>query len=577
MLQCQQTSSPSGRSLIQRVEAWGLQLLTLLLLGGVVQTLLAIGQTLLHALISGFAWIPAVRSLSVRGNAAVMLLMAIGLLFSSSPWLLDWLLQRNHRLQPLSLEELATRSSESAQLLSQRQHPPKLGILPATAPFAFTYGYGRWTEIVVSRGLLQQLSDEEIATVYAAELEQVQGGSGVLSGVVLVAYLPYWLYWTASAWGDRQSHQGRQAVAILMAAIGYGAYRSCIWVGCWLARWRQTQGDRAAIAYTGNPNGRSRALLKMAIGMAAAVQRQGYTPALLESFALLLPVSCRAALSLGSVYAHGPTPALFDWDRSHHPHRWLWLLNSHPLLGQRLHCLDLWAQRWQLTPELDWLHAVRGTMPVGRAVLQAAPAVGAGAGLAIGLGLVGVGWISYQAKGLILDWLWLERGSLCQGSIWLGLATGMLLRINPYFPDLPRALPVNPSLVSLLSRSNILPIDSLPVRLQGQLLGRRGCRNHLHQDLILQTSTGLIRLHYTSRAGWLGNLLSQAVRPAALIGSEPVTVTGWLRRGATVWIDVDTIQAANGTTLHSGWPLLTTVMAIASAVIGVVLILHGGW
>jgi hypothetical protein len=161
----------------------------------------------------------------------------------------------------------------------------------------------------------------------------------------------------------------------------------------------------------------------------------------------------------------------------------------------------------------------------------------------------------------------------------LGFCVGLLLSINPNFPTINRSTWLaDPALVDLLSNADTLPIDSVPVRMQGTLLGRRGFQNRLHQDLMLQTATGTIRLHYTSRAGFLGNLVSQAQRPADLFKlNEPIVVIGWFRRGTRPWIDVDTIQTKRGLTLRSGHPVLLTLLAIVAALLGVYVIFNGGW
>jgi Zn-dependent protease with chaperone function len=562
---------------------WVLQILTVLLLLWVIQTQITIAQTVINWLIFFFAWIPFVRSLYVWVNPTWIAVLAIGGMFGASPWLLDRLLQQCHRLKPLSLPELATHSPESVRLLQRQpqKHTPKLSILPASAPFAFTYGYlPQHTRIVVSQGLLQQLSDDEIATVYAAELGQIDiWNTGVLSGLVLVAQLPYWIYWTVSGWGDRQSDRVLQSVAVLVSSIGYGAYWCCTWAGRWLSHGRQYYGDRFATERTRNPNGRIRALLKITIGLAEAVQRQGYTPSVLESFALLMPVDHRAALSVGSVYPRSPTVNLLSWDRSNPYRRWFALYSSHPLLGDRLDWLARYAKRWQLEPELD--QSLHSTSPatVQTFLRQAAPLAGGLIGLAIAILLSAVGWVSYRANWISLDWLWLERGSLWQGWMWLGVGVGLLLSINPNFPTINRSTWVaDPALATLLSDASALPIDSVPVRMQGTLLGRRGFQNRLHQDLLLQTATGLIRLQYTSRAGFLGNLVSQAPRPSDLLTlNDSIVVTGWFRRGAHPWITVDTIQTRRGATLHSGQPVLLTIVAIGTALWGIYIILNGGW
>ncbi|MFQ3628359.1 MAG: Zn-dependent protease with chaperone function, partial [Cyanobacteriota bacterium] len=113
-----------------------------------------------------------------------------------------------------------------------------------------------------------------------------------------------------------------------------------------------------------------------------------------------------------------------------------------------------------------------------------------------------------------------------------------------------------------------------PLRLRGTLLGQRGICALPSQDLLLQCETGLIRLHHTPRLGPVGSLLSPGRHPSGLIG-RPVTITGWFRRGATPWIDIETIQTTQGATCRSEHPLWSTIVAIAAALLGGYVILTG--
>ncbi|MBW4658494.1 MAG: M48 family metalloprotease [Drouetiella hepatica Uher 2000/2452] len=519
--------------------------------------------------------------------------IALLLLFAVSPWLLDKLLQQFYELRSLRLSALESHSPEAVRLLKrvcqQRRQPlPTLGLLPTDAPLALTYGYlPRNARIVVSQGLLSQLEDEEIAVIYAAELAHIAHWNfGVMSWLTLAAQLPYLLYWQASNWGDRQSDRVLQSLAVLASAFGYGLFWICRLPGLWLSRLRLYHSDRTASELTGNPNGLTRALLKVAIGTAQVIQRWEHTSFLLESFEPLTPVGYRSALTVGSLYLR--QSASLEWDRSNPYRRWLSLLNAHPPLGDRLQLLALYAKHWRLTPELDAQTQNQQTQnqqtqkPEAKApsnsqrrfLLQAAPFVGSLAGLAIALILWLLGGLAARLNWLELSWLWGDRSVLI-GSMLIGFSIGMFTRINLFFPDIKRSnLSVNPSLVDLLQSDASLPIDSQPLRLQGKLLGRRGFANWLHQDLMLLTETGLIRLHHTSRWGFLGDLLPQKLRPLALM-KHPVTVTGWFRRGATPWIDVDTIQG-KGAFLQSQHPLWSTALAIASALLGAFIIVRGG-
>jgi len=511
-------------------------------------------------------------------------------LFCASPWLLDFLLRRFYELKSLNLSRLENYSPESVRVLKRicgqrRWTVPALGILPTAAPLVFTYGcVPRKARIVVSQGLLEQLADDEIAAIYAGELAHIAHWDfAILSLVALVTQLPYLVYWQTAQWGDRQQNPVLRGSLAVVVAVGYWLYRAFRWAGLWLSRLRVYYSDRTAVEITGNPNGLTRALLKIAIGTTGEIRRQRQTSHLLESFELLTPVGYQTALSVGSLYANVPLEPVLEWDRSNPYRNWLAISNAHPPLGDRLQLLTFYARHWRLETELD-LNAKpayvssRWTQRFG---LQVAPFLGVPLGIVIALVLWVVGGIASAAQIASLNWLWGDR-SILLALIPIGFSVGTFLRINPFFPDIkPSNLKIEPPLPDLLKNPAALPIDSLPVRLQGKLLGRQGMGNWLGQDLILDTQTGLIKIHHSSQLGQLGNLLPQSPRPAELV-NRSVTITGWFRRGATPWIDLEQLQtqrerAVGNIRIQSAHPIWSTLLAALAAVWGAYLIIRGGY
>jgi hypothetical protein len=326
-----------------------------------------------------------------------------------------------------------------------------------------------------------------------------------------------------------------------------------------------------------------RALLRVMMGIAETVQQQGSTSPLLESFDLLMPVGYQQAVSLGSTYVQTANANLFEWDRRSPYRAWLSLLNDHPPLGDRFHWLTQYARQWHIEPELPWNQSNQRLTPQRfpisqRFWLQAAPWVGLAIGLLLAILLWLVGWVAMKAGSLEIDWLWGDR-SVLGGLGLLGLGIGLFIRINAFYPDIKRImLKEDLSLEALLTVPDALPIDNKPVRWRGKLLGRKGIRNRCHQDLFLQTPTGTIRLHYTSQLGCIGDVLFQVLRPEAFLTPQnnTVTVTGWFRRGATSWIEVETIQPPRGNTARSEHPVWSTILALLLSLAGAFLIWTGG-
>lgn len=517
----------------------------------------------------------------------VVLLLVI---LAGSRWILDGLLTILYGLQPLTLPKLAGYSPETTQLLPRfcRQHgisPPALGILPTQTPIAFTYGaMPAIARIVVSQGLLDQLTDDEIAAIYANELGHLANWDVPLMSVAMVILqIPYTLYRVVADWGSQKTAAVSRASASLIVAFSYGLYWLLHWIPLWLSRQRVYYSDRVATDLTGNPNGYTRALLKIAIGTAKEVQHQKQTSYLLEGFDLLMPLSHRAAISLGSLYPHLPIEPVLQGEIN--PYRqWLAINNSHPSTGDRLQLLSLYARHWQLDPEINWQsmpnQKLRQSALTGQQwrslLFQGAPYFGIVLGLLIACLLFLLGGVGKQLNLEAISWMAGDR-TLLRGLPFVGFCVGTIIRLNPFFPEIRssslRASAPDISLADTLQRALPLPINSQMIRLEGRVLGRTEISNHLNQDLLLETATGMVRLHCTSRFGFLGDLFPKTTRPADLV-NQTVVATGWFRRGTTAWLDVDTLRSSSGRVSQSAHPVWSVVAGAIAAVIGILTILN---
>lgn len=552
---------------------WGMQAVTGIALIGLVWGLITLLLSFNNFLGENIGWLQ--RFLYYR-NPLGWIGLGLAGLYVGSPWLLDRILQRFYGATTLSLDDLAAPSPEATRLLRRLCHPqrlplPKLTQLPTAAPLIFTYGsFPQTARIAVSQGLLDQLQEDEIAAVYAGELAHIQLAEfGILSLVTLMAQIPFLLYWQVAAWGDRQSQRGLQRFAAVVSSLGYLLYWLLRWAGVGLARVRVNFSDRIACEVTGNPNGLVRSLLKIARGTLQEIQQTGYTSALLESFDLLTPITPSIALLWGN-----PTSCLsIPWEQ-HNPYRyWLVLNQAHPLMGDRLQRLSQYARQWRLPSELDLSTPVESQpIPQRRFWLQIAPWLGMLLGAAIAFGLWGVGAMANYWGWLSLSWMQGDQ-SLLWGGISIGSSIGMFLRINRLFPDIKRPTQPDRAALAKLLAAQRLPVEGQPVQLQGTLIGRHGIANALNQDLILHSPVGSIKLHHTPT--WtLRNLVPRSQRPHDY--PPAVTVVGWLRQGAMVWVDVDRIRPQRGAVIQGNLPIVTTSIAVLTALAGVWLISQGG-
>ncbi|MFS0514668.1 M48 family metalloprotease [Nostoc sp. UIC 10607] len=502
-----------------------------------------------------------------------LLLIVLVILIGVSPWLLDLLLANLYGQREFAKDVLNAHSREAVRVLQrccqQRHWPlPKLRILPMAAPIILTYGsLPRNARIVVSQGLLEQLADDEIATIYATQLGHIAHWDFAVMSLLLLVTLPiHQLYQQVSEWGDKISGKIWRWPVTILASLIYGIWCLLTGTALWLSRLRLYYSDRVASEITGNPNALIRALLKIAIGIAADIQKQEQTSWQLESLNLLTPVSHQQSLSLGTIASNLSFESFLKWDTANPYRRWFTINNSHPLMGDRIERLCQIARHWHLDTELHFA-SVPSKVKRQSFLLQIAPWLG----IPLGVLFASFVWLTWQLaftlKFLNLKWIY-EDWSFITGCLLIGFSIGTVMRINSFFPDIkPTTVQTDDYLPNLLSDPSTLPIDSVSVRLVGKLLGRQGTSNSLAQDLILQSSAGLVKLHHVS---WLG----QSVNHQDLIGRQ-IIVTGWFRRGATPWIDIQTLETQSGKTIHSPHPIWSTFLAVAAQAWGAYVFLTG--
>jgi len=584
-------------------------------------------------------WLPLLQPLQLFYRDPEYGLMTLGvLLFATSPWVLDGVLKYGYGMERFSVPKLAAQYPESAKVLQkmtrQKKMPiPQLGLLPTNAPISMTYGNRPKTaRIVVSQGLLEQLEDEELAVLYATQVAQIINGDfAFLSGAIACLQIPFILYWQISHWGERgcDDLKTRECprripapiwnafpvmlrwTSAILASCCYGFYWLWRVTLLWVSRQRLYYSDRLAAEYMGNPNALSRALLKTAMGTAAVLKQQQRTNWLLEGFDLLLPIGHRQALSLGSIPDKTPFSEVLTWECTNPYRQWLALTNSHPLIGDRLYLLNRYANFWQLPPEIDLptlippARTLKQRLAKLKNSYQALPILQSAvlSGLIFGILFRSLFWlagflnefvISRWVSGSGIIWLYnANNDAIVSACILAAFSLSIIVWINGYFPDI-RILPTRnePRLQDLISNPKAVPPKSPGVRMTGKLIGRKGLSNWLMQDLILETSTGSIKLHFFTKLGPFGNLfwhLQQPLfwlcrglslrklgafvqkytplypRPDKFIGRE-VTVIGWFRRGSTPWIDVDTIRTPDKNMVQSGYPVWVTGLAVVAAI-----------
>lgn len=510
-------------------------------------------QGLLPWLRNGLRWL-------VAGSLAVN--FGVGLLFFA-PWLMDQLHQRLHKLRWARLGEIERHSPETARLLqricAQNQlKQPRLGVIPDAGPLAFVYGtFSDGCRIVVTQALLQQLSEDEIAAVYAQALGRI------VNGDILVMTLlgsPIQLVYLALEQVSQLGSKRRDLIGHV-APLLYLIYTVLSYPLFFLSRLGTYHADHFAVQATGNPNGLIAALLKSAAGLQEAHKNDRRPSSLLHCtrlFSFLDFKTIAAASAAARLQDPSQAGQVFLWDQINPWARWMQVNSSHPLPGHRFKVLAGYGERLRLLPELSLGSGSK--LDVARLqsrfwldlAIYAAEVVG-----------ILIGWL----VGLILYLLLQNRldPKVIAAAAVVGYGVGLWAKAGLMYGG---SLPARPTdVLSLLADPDADPRRGQWVELEGELVGLGPSGYQLGAELKLQEATGLIPVRFTSPLGPVGNVFSGLKRIRALVGRR-VKVVGWFRRGNTAWVDLAYVQAGSNK-LHSRPRLWLVLFGLGVVLLGI--------
>ncbi|MDZ8138658.1 MAG: zinc metalloprotease HtpX [Nostoc sp. DedQUE04] len=495
--------------------------------------------------------------------------------FFISPFIMDltqgWLYQTRW----VELAEVETLSPETAKVIRQvceqkKLKTPRLGIIDDQNPTAFTYGsLPNSARLVVSQGLFTYLDDDEIATVYAHELGHiVHWDFAVMTVASTLVQICYLIYSTARRFGRGGGDSKIKDAMQTAALVAYVFYVVGTYLVLYLSRTREYFADHFAAESTGNPNGLSRALVKIAYGILEEGSRTQEPSRLIEGTRALGIYDHKAAASTGTAYRIASDTQkigrVFLWDMFNPWGWWMELNSTHPLTGKRVRALSNYAEQLGLPTEFDMGRVIGEGKTLNRSrlygnffldvVLYGAETIGFFAGLVIGVILLS----SSPNTGLVL------------GAPLIGLGIGILIKALVMFPDYKQAPKTD--ILTLMSDPYASPLRGQPAKLEGQLIGRGDAGYKFGSDLKIQDRSGMLYLHYASRFGPIGNFLFGMKRVQSLIG-EQVGAVGWFRRGVAPWMDLIQLQSENGTIVNSYHRFWSFILGGGSIILGVVLIM----
>ncbi len=477
--------------------------------------------------------------------AVVFAVVFVGLQYAAGPSIIGWVLSIYWCDLPENAGELPAANRKFVdRLCASRGLPrPRLGLIRSGTPNAFSFGHAPVdARIVVTTGLLEMLTPDEVNAVLAHELGHVEHWDFVV--MTVAAFVPLLLY-QVYAFGRRVGH---------LRLVGEGAYVAYLisqFVVLLLNRTREYYADAYASHVTGHPDELASALVKIAIGLVQSDGNYKATPTapdvrrdhrLAGALALMGISNINSGRAL--ILSGGDRAAaarVMRWDFSN-PWARLYELNStHPLTAFRVRAL---ASDSGAVP-----------MPDDLATAAIAPAGIRGPAFWLEVGL----WAAPVVVAVLLVFGdFIQRAMASTGRLTPGWAAPVLLIVigGTWIARIAyryRGAFQPAEIGSLLDDLTVSEMRPRAVRLEGEIVGRGVPGAFWSPDLVLRDHTGILFVLYRQSIPF-ARLLFALAAADDFIGRR-VVINGWYRRGLRPYVELASItpDASAMTQTYSRW------------------------
>jgi heat shock protein HtpX len=284
-----------------------LMLLTMVLIFGTLFALIAVASALFEAFVADYSLVPSLIF------SLFLALVFIVVQWYASPWVVAW----SARLKYVETGKSPWLESTVSRLARQAGVPvPKLAVSPDPSPNAFVFGRTRASStLVVHRGLLDNLREDEVEAVIAHEIGHLRHNDcmvmTVVSAVPIIAYMVGRTFISVRFYGggggDRKGGAGGLVAAMLLTAFAaWAVYFVSQLLVMWLSRSREYYADAYSAYATKDPNALSSALSKIAYGLSLSRSE----PSGLRAFYIGDPSTAKS--EIGAIMEH---KSEYDLDR----------------------------------------------------------------------------------------------------------------------------------------------------------------------------------------------------------------------------------------------------------------------
>jgi Zn-dependent protease with chaperone function len=484
----------------------------------------------------------------------------IALQYLVSPWLIEFFLEI---IWDDAGADLPARNREFIERLCAERglKVPRIGVIYSGTPNAFSFGrVRRDARVVVTKGLMDVLSPDELNAVLAHELGHIEHYDFVV--MTTAAIVPLALYQIYAFTNNISNTR----------ALAWGSY-FCYWITQYvvllLNRTREYFADGYAAEVTRTPEALSSALVKIAYGLvraegeyrksleAGSTVNQGWEKRqhrIGGALALLGICNVRSGAALAlSAASPEQAAAVMRWDLSNAWASIYEMSSTHPLTAFRVRALNRYAEAMQQSVQYPLPQASKTNWGWFRIeiLIWVAPWVCLGFGLAAFLGNEHL----KQALGALHLVHPAHLPPVALIAVGVTLFVRILYRYHGEFRDA--------QVEHLLEDTEVSEMRPRAVRLHGQIIGRGVPGAFWSPDLVLRDATGMIFLKYRQSIPF-ARLLFALTSADEYIGRN-VEVEGWFRRGLIPYVEMS--RFSDGESTKRAYSRYVQYLVVALAIV----------
>ena len=401
---------------------------------------------------------------------------------------------------------------------------PRLGFIDDGAPNAFTYGRTKNdARIVITRGILELLTEEEVKAVVGHELGHVVHYDMLfMTAAQLIPLILYFIYQVCLE-NDKSSGDNDNNPKALIGLVAYILYIITQYIVLWLSRTREYSADAFSVEETKNPNSLAQALVKIGFGLSVANDKDenGKKKHSTKDIGALGIFDAKTSKSLvvstnNNIGDKTQIKNAMKWEMWN-PWAFLCELNStHPLISKRLLAISSLSSTYNQEPYIVF-DLVKPESYVDDFLIEVL--------------------IQFLPIIAILATIIMLIFSSFNKQLTIGIG-GIIFSIFIFlkFQRSHRTNYTEKKITDLLGEVKVSNITSVACVLEGQLIGRGDPGCIFDENFILQDDTGIIFLDYNQPLTVVNKIFA-VFRSSAYIGKK-IRLKGWYRRFPVPYVEI---------------------------------------